>query len=843
MKIKSRVYQAPLATLIISALGVIVLSLIVRGNTVVRQAEQNIRSEFQYQVGILTESTGTEVLDVIHESFTPLTKSTAKAGFGQINHWYRVTLENQTDAVGHLRLLMDNPIFDSLTLYYFDPRFDDVQVSYFGDARDNISPEQRILPNVAFDLVPGQAASFYLHLQTDGSPILSLTLMSEAGFEQYSRMLHIIWGSFIGIALVLGAYNTVLYVGLRDSVYLYYVGYLMAVLMTMGVIHGYGYYLFSESLQLWFSKQIVPLQSLVALSALMLGKLFLKISPSCGAAYKLANSVATLLILFFLIALFIPESLAAPVFVLLQVATYVSAVLMIRYRFKSRISWTRYYLFSWIPFFIGAGVGMGLFAGLIEYSFLSRHTFIFSVLFELTFISMALADRMSETERKRFFLATHDIKTNLANEFYIEQKIEQLRQRKQASLTALIAIRVTNYDRIVPYLTEPDRRLLLKQLTVQFALQIDQYAKLIPLDELTRTRVSVVNDNTFFYLASVASEAVFETLMNQLSNKDNYNPLQSVIPFRVQCTFSARLLDELTVDSQTLLNSVKEGINNALEHGLPMQIYSEEKETQNARGIKLAQALETAIQQNQLQLYYQPQLCLFDNRACCSEVLLRWIHADMGFIPPMEFIDIAEKTGLIRQLTLWVIEQTFREHGELATLSALPMCTSINISAIDLSRPGFADDVIQLAQKHQVAAERFTLEVTETSHQQDQGIFTQNLIALKEAGFHLAIDDFGTGYSSLTYVSDLPFDELKIDRSFVKDMVSSQRQQQIVQATIDMAIQLGLTVTAEGIEDKETLEALRMANCHKIQGYFYEKPMPFTHFQTWLKTQRLTLTP
>ncbi|MFA7556075.1 MAG: EAL domain-containing protein [Spongiibacteraceae bacterium] len=833
-----QIFRAPRQTLITTGIVVtlitIIISLVLRQIGAVNDVNNPASNHYVLQLTQQLDSDVTLLADAVQAEFEPITEQNKAMGFGRYNHWYKVVLTNATNDTGHLRLLLDNPTFDHLTIYQVNSQDEIVRSSLFGDKSKNIDVDKRILPNIAFELASRQSTTLYVHAQTRGSPIISLKVMTENIFQQYERSLHLIWGAFIGITLIIGAYNAVLYAGIRDNVYLYYISYLISVFLMIGVIHGFGYYFFPEGVQLWFSQQVISLQTLVALNALTFGKKFLKIQPDTGLTDRIVNGVIFLLVIFFFASLFIEEYRSASVFVILQILTYGAAALMIAYQFRTRYRWTRYYLISWVPFFYGAAIGMGLFIGALDYNFHTRHTFIFSILFELTFMSMALADRMSEAERKRLFLATHNMKTKLANEFYIEYKLSEFNHSPPKSMVALIAIKVSNYDHVVPYLTEDNRRRLLRELTHQFSQHIDGIADLLYLDSHTKTRVSVLNDNTFFFLAQVEDERQFKQLTLSLSEQDNFNPLQDTIPFRIQCIVSARLLGDFQMEPQLLLNSVKEGFNSALEEGQPLHIYSQENEIKHARGIKLAQDLEVAIKEDQLQLYYQPQLPLFETDALYSEVLLRWTHADLGVVPPSEFVLIAEQTGIIRKLTIWVIEEAFREYCDIVKSSTKPLTISINISAMDLSRKGFALDVIQLAQKHAVTASNFTLEVTETSHHQDQHVFHNNLAQLKQAGFYLAIDDFGTGYSSLTYVSDLPFDELKIDRSFVKDMATSERQRQIVNATIGMAISLGLSVTAEGIEDEATLLELKKVHCHKIQGYYYEKPMPFENYKRWL---------
>ncbi len=230
---------------------------------------------------------------------------------------------------------------------------------------------------------------------------------------------------------------------------------------------------------------------------------------------------------------------------------------------------------------------------------------------------------------------------------------------------------------------------------------------------------------------------------------------------------------------------------------------------------------------------YQPKVSLAGGQEHHVEALVRWNHPIRGVVPPIDFIPFAEQTGYIRAITQWVlahaIEQcaTWRAEG-------LPINVSINLSARDVMDDTLPDRVVALLQVYGCAAKWIVLELTESAILDDPGHAVENLRRLSALGCRLSIDDYGTGYSSLAYLRRLPLDELKIDKSFVMEMVRDASDHVIVRSTIDLAHNMGLAVVAEGVEDEATLERLRALGCDMVQGYFMSRPLAADLVVSWM---------
>ncbi len=252
---------------------------------------------------------------------------------------------------------------------------------------------------------------------------------------------------------------------------------------------------------------------------------------------------------------------------------------------------------------------------------------------------------------------------------------------------------------------------------------------------------------------------------------------------------------------------------------------------------ELKSAIETP---GQLQLYLQPKYSVAHQRINEAEALVRWHHPTRGMIPPGEFIPFAEQTGRIGDLTVWAIGEALRLIGQ--TRDHWPLRISVNVSAQDLEQEYFAHMVIQKWQTSGVPADYLCLEITESGAMADPERAMRTLIDLHKAGIHLAIDDFGTGYSSLSYLKRFPVNELKIDRSLVAGVQDGSDGETILRSTIELGHNMGLSVTAEGVETKAELMLLKRIGIDHIQGFLIAKPMPladYHQFMTHFEPERL----
>lgn len=271
-----------------------------------------------------------------------------------------------------------------------------------------------------------------------------------------------------------------------------------------------------------------------------------------------------------------------------------------------------------------------------------------------------------------------------------------------------------------------------------------------------------------------------------------------------------------------------------------LQIYQQDRDLAHQRQITLIRDLRRAVVEGELFLCYQPKLDLIHGHVRQAEALLRWQHPTLGQVSPAEFIPLAERTGSMRSMTLWVIEEAIRQIAEWAG-RGLHIQLSVNISVDDLADDDLAIRVTALLMQYGVAAQQLTFEITESAimHNPQQALSV--LEQLRSCGISLSVDDFGTGYSSLAQLQRLPVQELKIDQSFIRNLDSASGDGVIVRSTIEMSHNLGLKVVAEGVEFEPSLKLLRQWKCDTAQGHLISKPLNAIAFEMWMRRERIAL--
>ncbi|MDE2148054.1 MAG: EAL domain-containing protein [Burkholderiales bacterium] len=277
-------------------------------------------------------------------------------------------------------------------------------------------------------------------------------------------------------------------------------------------------------------------------------------------------------------------------------------------------------------------------------------------------------------------------------------------------------------------------------------------------------------------------------------------------------------------DVDTLLKHAELAMYEAKRTTRAMLVYDPSIDAGSERSLSLLSQLRQALEQGELRLFLQPKITLASGRLTGAEALVRWQHPVRGMVPPMDFIPFAEQTGIVRELTLWMLEATA---GCWASLRGLGLHTvSVNLSTRDLLDQDLPFKLDAITQRHGMPAQALCLEITESAIMDDPQRALATLVALSRAGYRLSIDDFGTGYSSLQYLQKLPVDELKIDKGFVMAMARNDSDAKIVRSVIDLAHTLGLTVVAEGVENEAGLARLRELDCDEAQGFHIGRPLP-----------------
>ena len=286
-------------------------------------------------------------------------------------------------------------------------------------------------------------------------------------------------------------------------------------------------------------------------------------------------------------------------------------------------------------------------------------------------------------------------------------------------------------------------------------------------------------------------------------------------------------------DAQTLLIRAEIAMYFAKSRSAGALVYDPAYDGTSQENLSLMSELRHAIENDELLLYVQPKIELPTGQVTGIEALVRWIHPQRGFMPPDSFIPYAEQTGVVRAITMWMLQATatsaagWRQQG-------IEVNCAVNLSARDLLDIDLPTKIDAIFKKSEVPPTAFCLEITESTIMEDPARAQLTVERLHAMGVRLAIDDFGTGYSSLAYIKRLPVDELKIDKSFVMNMTHQDGDATIVRSTIDLGHNMGMKVIAEGIESRQIWDQLAAMGCDYGQGYFMSKPMPAAEFPAWL---------
>ena len=303
--------------------------------------------------------------------------------------------------------------------------------------------------------------------------------------------------------------------------------------------------------------------------------------------------------------------------------------------------------------------------------------------------------------------------------------------------------------------------------------------------------------------------------------------------FKIDIHIGAVAVMGNALSSQAMLLKAENALQKAKLQQLPFFVDSSAENHEEPYNWRMEKDLLDALEQNRLELYYQPKISLKTGKPEHAEALLRWHSPEHGQIPPDQIIPILERAGKMMLLSKWLINTALRQANDWPREQGI-IGVAINIPANIIHDRTLRDIVEDAIKIWGIKPELLTLEITESAVIQDQQSSYNNLSHLKQAGIKISIDDFGTGYSSLEYFKSIPADELKIDKSFVLNVLKKVADKNIVQLIIDLAHKFDLNVVAEGIEEKETLELLRTLDCDFAQGYHIARPMSQTKFIAWL---------
>ncbi|WP_340021918.1 EAL domain-containing protein [Paenibacillus sp. FSL K6-1096] len=434
-----------------------------------------------------------------------------------------------------------------------------------------------------------------------------------------------------------------------------------------------------------------------------------------------------------------------------------------------------------------------------------------------------------EAEARINYLAYHDELTGLPNRRRLMQRMEEIvlqsEKDKSRGFSGLVIMNINHFKNINDSLGHYAGDLLLQLVSRRikdevkageelFSMGADEFAFL--MTERTGLEHCLVRAGELLQL--------FDTPVGLESGE-----------YHISLSLGVSIYPGDGDTAEQLIQNADTAVHNAKEQGVEIRRYIPAMQMKAKERLKLENDLRRALERDEFYLVYQPQVLLETEEIVGMEALLRWNHPKRGLVSPVDFIPIAEESGLIVPIGEWVLRTACLQNKMWQDAGYHPICVSINLSMRQFLQPNLAGKIDAILEEIGLDPCYVDLEITESMTLDKETAFEQ-LIRLKRLGVCISIDDFGTGYSSLHYLKNMPIDRLKIDRSFVSDVMEDSNNAAIVSTITSMAHHLKLKVTAEGVENQEQLQFLRQQHCHEAQGYLFSKPVKAAEFeQSFLK--------
>lgn len=782
--------------------------------------------------------------------------ATPNFGYTDSSYWFKIFLKSSNDPLDKL-LAIQYALLDHIEVFILDngtlkQRYLTGDVFPFNQRpvrhRDFLFPIQ---------FESNQTLELYIKVKTQGSLQVPIEIWEREQFIWQDQDEQFIKAIYYGMLLLLVVYNLFLFMSIRERSYLYYGGLVVSVLLLMSGAHGFLYQYLYPSFPLIHKLSMLLAVPSVMLFAGLFSSYFLslpKVAPRLNTIVLFFNVVFGLSIIG---AFFLPYDVSTRISVFLAIPS--SLVIM----FAGPYAWTkgqasaRYFTYAWAFLITGIVVSASSKFGILPRNNITEHALSWGSAIEALLLSFALADRFNrerqdkikaqqarleeETQRKTaeeklYTQATHQSLDGFPNTVLFQQVLYRLLYVDVETKPhfSLFNLHLEGMPDISKTLGHANADIILGLFSKRLLRLENCYEKalLIETTEQNDFYFAHIEKGLFAHVVgnielNCAVEYAHE-LMMLLSEPIEYKGMKLDLGVSIGiacCPIHGSDIDMLTRHARVAIDSAD---NSNGQIG----VYSSDINPYNERRLALMGELKKAIDNDSLALHYQPIISCENGEVVGAEALLRWNHNSLGYVPPDEFISIAEQTGVMRYLTRWVFNRAFRDHADKRRHFG-SSTISVNISAVNLHEPDFEDCIIELLEKYDIPPEELILEITETSVMKDPDYAIAALKSLANNNIKLAIDDFGTGYSSLTYIQKMPIYEIKIDRSFIQYMDKRAGDKIIVKTTMNMSKDLGFRVVAEGIENQSVLYSLKNMHCDFAQGFHIAKPMAINDFIEW----------
>lgn len=815
-----------------------------------------IESHFQYWEDTGAEATLADVHTLPESAWQDRPSGKATFGITDSAYWLRVQVQNQTD---HDQLLIAELAYSQLDDVVFHELSGGTLIREFrtGDTRP-FYPRDVDHPNMLFrfQVAPHTQKTLYIRVATQGTMVLPLQLWQQNDFYEAAaneqKLQFFYYGSLAVIILI----NLAVFLTLREKLYLYYALAISGYFLFFATVRGYTLQHIYPGSPFLHAHVLMLSIPFLAMFSILFCMEFLRVRSHSPRLYRALQAMLAFEILYFLSAPFLSYDTGIRVaaisafgfFSLLLVAGPVAWAAGVRAGVFFTIAWT--------PLTVGVSATAGRALGLLPENFFTEYAMQIGSGLEAFILTLALADRLyrereqkiqaqasileqqnarNEAQNKLNEALTHDPVTGLPNRNRFEWMVdEQLKQDPNGRYMVGVA-RVTRLKEVNRTLGLERSERLLKRM----AQQMTELAQRLPMIHAIadthgrEERVYQLSGDSFGVLVDVSKAG------------DNFQVLDNALK---------RLAEPVLIDHLAIEPGPRFGVASYPEHGKKAALlirnahvgmemaphgphesgfYSRQNDIYNESRLTLMSDLREALHLNQPELHYQPKVSLATGRVEGVEALIRWHHPERGWVPPAEFIPLAEKTGVIKHLTRWVVDQALNDLKSLHNIDPA-LTVSVNVSARDLVSTELKGLFETRMKRYQLHPDKIIVELTETAAMDDPDKGLEALEALAQIGLKISIDDFGAGYSSLSYLKKLPASEIKLDRALLQDIQTSESARMIVETAISMGHGLGFQVVAEGVETENAATLLRSMGADLLQGYWVCRPRTLRELEAWL---------
>lgn len=825
-------------------------------NSVNETSLSNASVQFEYFEDTDKKYNFENIVKLPDEHWLKTEKNNASFGFSHSQIWLRLNINNADIKTKNLVFEVAYPLLDDVTFYAVKQN-GSLRTLNIGDSKP-FYPRDIEHPNmlIRFQLQVGESIDLYTRVQTQGSMILPIRIWQENHFFEFAAKEEKFHFFYYGTLSIIILINLAIFFTLREKLYLYYSLATTGYILFFITARGYGQQLFFSDFPAVNSQLFLSSMPFLALFSLLFAREFLQTKQHS----RLLDMALRGMIYFECF------NMVAAVFFDYNTAVRISAIsamlLFIVLFFAGPISWWSkrragvFFTIAWIPLTIGFVATAGRSSGILQNNFFTEYAMQLGSGLEALILTLALADRLyREREEKILAQATNiqkeqqrlaiqsqlseamirDSITNLANRNRFEVLANQMFSKYKHERFVIFVARVTRINEITRTLGISSLERIFQTISERLNQSISRMPGVV-----TSTHSPGVTDAIFQLTGDTFGVLIRQSIFAK--NREQYQvftkklslPIEmDLLSIELEPLIGGALYPEHGLDAAQLIRNAlvaMESSHNSTDH---ICYYDHALDIYNESRLTLMSDLREALKNDEPTLHYQPKLDLKDNTVVGLEALIRWQHPKQGFVSPADFVPLAEQTGVIKELTLWVIERVAKDLQWLRS-SGYSGNMSINISAKDLLSERLKDQIKEILEKYQVDPSKIYLELTETAamDEPEAGLIALNQLA--SLGLKISIDDFGAGYSSLSYLKRLPASEIKLDRSLIMDITNSESSRIIVKASIDMAHGLGYKVVAEGVEDAETYQLMKELECDELQGFWLCKPKSLQNISDWL---------